>query len=130
MDISNYLDQVAKMEKDLVKMRAALDDLEHLQNIHHGHVMDPRSVIVVIPHNKQLFDHNKEVLQTLGWKWDNDMNPNPSSGVVCANFYKDGIQINIQLIPDMVGSTCKRNLIGYDKQPIYELTCMEAEALV
>lgn len=100
-----------------------LPELEGIVNIHHAW---DSCVIVAFPYDLNMFSRNRAKLEAAGWVCDNRLEIVPSCGEALPDFHKGGLTLAVHLNPGYSGSACKRSVIGYEKKPIYEVTCLEA----
>jgi hypothetical protein len=124
-----YEKLLKEIETEITLHRHVIDLLEsipELEGIYNMFTYKPGSLIYSMPYDLQMFERNKNKLVENGWEFDGDMEVKPFCGAIMPEFTKEGIRISFQINPVYSGSTCKRTVIGYEKTPIYEVTCMEA----
>lgn len=108
--------------------------LPELENVDEWYLYSMSEVTITMPYNFEMFEQTKQILISNGWNWDKDDSVKPWCGNILTDFYKGVIvndkayhlTIHVHIKPDLNGSVCKRQIIGYAKpEPIYEVVCNE-----
>jgi len=114
-------------EHELMTLIRALPELEGIERTQ---TYDERMFILVMPYDYEMFKRNRAALLAAGWKQAGDIDTTQGgNGIV--TFYQGanrwvGFAISIHLEVDLPGATCKRNLLGYEQKPVYEIVCLNA----
>ena len=129
-----YTNLISKLETEMETQRLMLETLRTMPELEGINRMQPAyragMIILLMPYDLPMFHRNREKLEALGFAWDGNQSVSPHCGDIITYFTKGNLEISIHINPDLAGSTCKKNLIGYEQKPIYEVTCMDAEPLV
>lgn len=128
----NLIKEFTENSRRISIIKKWLKKLPELEGIEHMQTHDYAEVIFAMPYDLEMFHRNREKLESIGLVWNKQMQPSPTSGVVVTAFHDpditiwNDVAIHIHIEPTLPGSTCKRNLVGYAKTPIYEITCKDA----
>jgi hypothetical protein len=89
------------------------------------------TISINIPYNPEKRTVLEAQLVELGWT-KTDEGPDADNTSYGVKFTYPGIvgKVVIRMDPTAEGSTCKLNLIGFEKKPVYEFSCLDAEPLV
>ena len=82
---------------------------------------------VDIPFNPETVKDITEKLNEAGWNETRRYNrDHAGDAVIVFEHPMAEREFSVMLRPDYIGSICKRNIVDYVKQPIYEIVCNEA----
>ncbi len=127
-----YEELIAQLEKEISlqeKMVKLLRELAPLEGIVRMQPYQPGWIIMILPYDLEMFHRNREYLTALGFKWDGNLIVSPHCGNILTAFRRDDLVIQFHISPDEEGSTCRRQVVGYEKEPIYEVTCLQADPI-
>jgi hypothetical protein len=128
-----YEDLKERIKKELEAAQNMLLAVETLPELEGNVLPHPshNTILSGMPNNREFFQVNRARLEAAGWQYKHTMT-NKNDGNLIVDFWNAeySIEFTMILYPDMPGATCKRNLIGYEQKPIYEVTCMDAEPLL
>jgi hypothetical protein len=125
----DLLNQLDKNKAKLDAKREAIEALPELEGVLYGSTFTDW-VSLSFPYKHELFNANKETMTAAGFRFMHESHLD--NGTYEQVYYSENhTDVTLYYRPEAEGSTCKRNLIGYKKpEPIYEVTCMDAEPLV
>lgn len=107
-----------------------IDNLPELEGIDGWFTHSGSELTVTMPYDLKLYTRNRDALIEAGWEWDRLDFVREWCGDILTDFTKTfeevTLMIHFHVSPSLRGSTCKRNIIGYqDPKPIYEVVCNE-----
>lgn len=127
----NLIDEIESNIAEAQKLIDVVRNLPELDGIVRTQQYDERQVIMTAPYDYQILKRNAENLIAAGWKQYGEISPTQDGHAGLVTFYLGdsrwtGFVISMHMETDLPGATCKRNLLGYTQQAVYEITCLEA----
>jgi len=114
-----------KVQDDLIDLKTALDLLPDLDD--YDTFISGLCFQADIPFSPVAVKDVQDRLTAAGWIETSRYNRDHAGDAVIVFTHPNAKrEFSVMLRPDYTGSTCKRNIVDYEKRPIYEIVCNEA----